>query len=177
MRKRRISSMCMEARIAICNTGFLFGERLMKFVSISQEFFDLCNDDEMLKRKGRRPHVLVLSLLYKGQRLNFAVPLRSNIPPAAPKEEYFPLPPRACTQPRHRHGLHYIKMFPITKQYQEKFWVGENSSYCLFQRIITENRKKIVSECQDYLNRYAAGEIPQFAVDIDNVLNKLGLLK
>ena len=147
----------------------------MRFVSISQTFFDLCDDKELLHKGNRRPHVLILSLRYQGRRLSFAVPLRSNIPPSAPKCEYFPLPPRPSTRPKHRHGLHYIKMFPITKQYQEKFWVGENPSYLLFQKIISENQKRIVSECQTYLDRYAAGERPAFSVDIDGIILKLGL--
>lgn len=147
----------------------------MKFVSISKDFFDLCGDRELMRKGDRRPHVLILSLTYKTRRLNFAVPLRSNIPPSAPKGEYFPLPPRPTTKPKHRHELHYIKMFPVTKQYQEKFWVGKNKSYLLFQRIINENQKQIVAECQAYLNRYASGEKPQFSVDIDQILKKLGI--
>ncbi len=147
----------------------------MKFVSVSKDFFDLCGDVELLRKGDRRPHVLVLSLTYKSRKLNFAVPLRSNIPPSAPKDQYFPLPPRPTTKPKHRHGLHYIKMFPITKQYQEKFWIGGNTSYLLFQRIITENQKQIIAECQSYLDRYAAGDMPPFSVNIDAVLSKLGL--
>ena len=117
----------------------------MKFVTISSAFYKKCNDPELLQKQNRRPHVLILSLAYKGRRANFAVPLRSNIPPSAPKTEYFPLPPRATTQPKHRHGLHYIKMFPITKQYQQKFWVGKHESYVLYQRIISTNMRPGIS--------------------------------
>ena len=145
----------------------------MKFVTISSKYYELCTDPELLQKGSRRPHVLVLSLIYEGRRANFAVPLRSNIPPSAPKNEYFALPPRATTKPKHRHGLHYIKMFPITKAYQEKFWVGKNESYLLFQKIISEHQKQIVSECQAYLDRYAAGDIPPYAVNIDLIFKKL----
>lgn len=145
----------------------------MKFITISPEFYDLCDDTELLQKGNRRPHVLVLSLKYKGRRINFAVPLRSNIPPSAPKGSYFHLPPRPTTRPKHRHGLHYIKMFPITPKYYEKFWVGKNKSYILFQNIIRSNRKLIIKECQDYLDNYAAGRIPPYAVNIDKILSNL----
>lgn len=146
----------------------------MKFITVSQKFFDLCGDDpEILFRENRRPHLLVLSLKYKGVARRFAIPLRSNIPANAPKEQYFALPPRPSTRPGNRHGLHYIKMFPITKEYQEKFWVGEKSSYVLFQEIISKNEKEIVDACQKYLDDYASGVHPQYSVNIDNALEKL----
>ncbi|WP_122789412.1 hypothetical protein [Intestinibacillus sp. Marseille-P6563] len=145
----------------------------MKFVTISSAFYEKCSDSELLQKGNRRPHVLVLSLTYKGKRANFAVPLRSNIPPSAPRTEYFPLPPRATTKPKHRHGLHYIKMFPITKDYQQKFWVGENKSYVLYQNIISQNQKQIVQECQAYLDRYAAGDIPPYSVNIDRIFETI----
>ena len=148
----------------------------MRFISVSADYFALCGSDpEILHKGSNRPHVLLLSLLYKGQRLRFAVPLRSNIPPAAPKSQYFPLPARSTTKTKHRHGLHYIKMFPITKQYQEKFWVGENPDYLLYQRIIEQNEKTIVSKCQEYLKNYENGIRPRFSVDIDAALQKLGI--
>ena len=146
----------------------------MKFITVSQKFFDLCGDDpEILFRENRRPHLLVLSLKYKGVARRFAIPLRSNIPANAPKEQYFALPPRPSTRPGNRHGLHYIKMFPITKEYQEKFWVGEKSSYVLFQEIISKNEKEIVDACQKYLDDYASGVHSQYSVNIDKALEKL----
>lgn len=148
----------------------------MKFVTISKAFFDLCADDAELLQKGeRRPHLLVLSLRYKGSRQRFAVPLRSNIPPSAPREQYFALPPRPTTRPKHRHGLHYIKMFPILPQYQERFLVSACSAYELYQSIIDKNSAQIVSECQAYLDRYAAQGKPPYAVDIDKIFEKLGV--
>ena len=148
----------------------------MKFITVSQDYFTLCGSDPEILHKGhRRPHVLLIALKYKGKNLTFAVPLRSNIPPSAPKWQYFALPPRATTRENHRHGLHYTKMLPITKQYQEKFWVGKDPSYKLFQQIIDENERRIVSECQSYLERYESGDHPKYSVDIDAALNKLGI--
>lgn len=145
----------------------------MKFITVSQKFFDLCDDPEILYRKDRRPHLLVLSLKYKGQTTRFAVPLRSNIPANAPKNQYFALPPRPSTRQGNHHGLHYIKMFPITKMFQEKFWVGEKASYLLYQEIIAKNERKIVDACQKYLDDYTAGVHPRYSVDIDKVLERL----
>ena len=146
----------------------------MKFVTVSQRYFDMCGDDpELLFRENRRPHLLVLSLKYKEKMSRFAVPLRSNISATTPKEQYFALPPRPSTRPGNHHGLHYIKMFPITKEYQEKFWVGKDSSYILFQDIISKHEKEIVEECQKYLDGYAAGIHPKFSVDIDKAFERL----
>ena len=114
----------------------------MKLITISQRNFDICGDEpEILFR-----HLLVLSLKYKGLVSHFAVPLRSNISAATPKDLYFSLPPRPSTRPGNHHGLHYIKMFPITREYQEKFWVGKDAAYILYQNIINKHEKEIVAE-------------------------------
>lgn len=146
----------------------------MKFVTISQSFLNMCSEDiEILKKSNRRPHVLVLSLMYKGRRRDFAIPLRSNIPPGAPKNQYYSLPPRKTTKPNHRHGLHYIKMFPVKRCYLEKFWTGESGEYVLYQTIISKNRNQIIRDCQKYLYDYEHGKRPAYSVDIDYVLSKL----
>lgn len=146
----------------------------MKFITISNDYYKLCGGDpELLQKENSRPHVLVLSLKYKGRNRRFAIPLRSNIPSTAPSDQYYGLPPRPSTRKGNRHGLHYIKMFPITKQFQQKYWVGKNKSYLLFQQIIDKNQAQIVKECQDYLIRYEAGDHPDYSVDIDRILNIL----
>lgn len=143
----------------------------MKFITVTRDFFELHKEEPELLNKGdTRPHVLVVRLLYKGENIDFAVPLRSNISPGTPKWQYFPLPSRSTTKPGHRHGLHYIKMFPVLKKHQAKFWVGKNPSYVLYQSIIEKNKKRIVQECQEYLDRYSAGDKSPFSVDIDAVL-------
>lgn len=68
-------------------------------------------------------------------------------------------------------------MFPIEKQYQQKFWVGKSPEYKLFQSIIDNNRKQIINECQAYLSGYEAGNKPPFSVDIDKALAQLGKAK
>ena len=126
----------------------------MKIVSISQDFFDLVEGDRELMLKHNRPCIVVVRLRFRGKRRDFAVPLRSNIAPNVPKDQYFALPPRPTTRPGCRHGIHYIKMFPITKAYQRRFRTQGSAYYETLQRIIDGNTKRIVSECQAYLDRY-----------------------
>ena len=71
----------------------------MKIVSISQDFFDLVEGDRELMLKHNRPCIVVVRLRFRGKRRDFAVPLRSNIAPNVPKDQYFALPPRPTTRP------------------------------------------------------------------------------
>ena len=100
----------------------------MRIISVEKKMADeLCSlDSEMLLNKSGRPCLLMLRLKYKGRKVDFAVPFRSNIPPAEQKSNYFALPPRHTTRPKHRHGLHFSKMFPIRKQYLQKYHIDDN---------------------------------------------------
>ena len=89
----------------------------MKLVTINNALLLKYTGDSEILQKSTRPYVLVVRLKYKDACYDFAVPIRSNIPASAPKDQYFALPPRPQTRPKNRHGLHYIKMFPVTKQY------------------------------------------------------------
>lgn len=63
-----------------------------------QDFFDLVDDDRELMLKHDRPCIVVVRLRFRGKRRDFAVPLRSNIAPNVPKDQYFafhPAPRRA----------------------------------------------------------------------------------
>ena len=145
----------------------------MKLVTIRADLLSLYEKDKEVLQKSGRPYVVVLRLKYKERNYDFAVPIRSNIPAAAPKEQYFALPPRPTTRPRNRHGLHYIKMFPITKEYQVRYRTDGNAFARLIQQILDKNTKQIVLECQQYLDDYAAGKHPQFSTDIDFLLSVL----
>lgn len=145
----------------------------MKLVTIRTDLLSLYEKDKEVLQKAGRPYVVVLRLKYKERNYDFAVPIRSNIPAAAPKEQYFALPPRPTTRPRNRHGLHYIKMFPITKEYQVRYRTDGNEFARLIQQILDKNTKQIVLECQQYLDDYAAGKHPQFSTDIDFLLSVL----
>ena len=145
----------------------------MKLVTIRTDLLDLYEQDKEVLKKSGRPYVVVLRLKYKEQHYDFAVPIRSNIPAAAPKNQYFALPPRPTTKPGNRHGLHYIKMFPITKNYQVRYRTDGNRFATLIQQIVDKNTKQIVTECQRYLDDYAAGKHPAFSTDIDFLLSVL----
>lgn len=145
----------------------------MKLVTIDTKLYKLFQNDKELLRNSKRPCVIILKLKYKKHNYDFAVPIRSNIPAAAPKNQYFALPPRATTRPKNRHGLHYIKMFPIKKQYMLKYHTEGNMAATLYKTIIDTNTSKIVNECQRYLNEYESGKHPRYSTDIDYLIQQL----
>ncbi len=145
----------------------------MRLVSIDTALFDKYRKDPEILTKSKRPYVLVIRLKYKEKNYDFAVPIRSNIPAAVPKNQYFALPPRPTTRSKNRHGLHYIKMFPVTKQYLRRYRTEGNQFATLIQNIIDKNTKTIVDECQAYLDAYAKGQRPQYATDIDYLILRL----
>lgn len=145
----------------------------MRLVSIDKKILELFEDDPEVLRKTGRPYVMVIRLKYKGQNHDFAVPIRSNISASAPKDQYFPLPPRPTTKPKNRHGIHYIKMFPVTKQYLIRYRTEGNRFAQLIQNIIDKNSKAIITDCQNYLEAYEAGKRPRFSTNIDFLICKL----
>ena len=87
-----------------------------------------------------------------------------------PEDQYFALPPRPTTRLGCCHGIHYVKMFPITKACQRRFRTEGSDYYETLQLIIDSNTKRIVSERQAYLDRYEREGRPRFAVDIDRIV-------
>ena len=147
----------------------------MKLVTINNALLLKYNGDSEILQKSTRPYVLVIRLKYKGLNYDFAVPIRSNIPASAPKNQYFALPPRPQTRPKNRHGLHYIKMFPVTKQYLVRYRTEGNNFAMLIQTIIDKNSKQIVDECQRYLYLYSQGIKPDYSTDIDYLIEQLNM--
>ena len=145
----------------------------MKLVSVHPSLLDKYEKDPEVLKKAKRPYVLVIRLKYKEKRYDFAVPIRSNIPAAAPKDQYFALPPRPTTRPRNRHGLHYIKMFPVTKEYLIRYRTEGNEFYSLIKIIIDKIKRSIITECQTYLVSYAKVIRPSYSTDIDFLLSLL----
>lgn len=143
----------------------------MRLITIDKTALKGYSKDPEMLQKADRPSALVIRLKYKGSRYDFAIPLRSNISKSAPKNQYFPLPPRSTTKDNNRHGLHYLKMFPVKREWLHPFHTENNVYASLIKAIIDKNEKQIVTECQEYLNRYEAGIINDFATDIDMLLN------
>ncbi len=100
------------------------------------------------------------------------IPLRSNISPNAPKDQYFPLPPRSKTKDKHFHGVHYIKMFPVDRTKVHKFHT-DTRYYKIIKTILDKNEAEIIAACQQYLDDYAAGKRPLFATNIDMLIEVL----
>lgn len=145
----------------------------MKLVTINNSLLLKYSGDPEVLQKSTRPYVLVIRLKYRDTNYDFAVPIRSNIPASAPKEQYFALPPRPQTKSKNRHGLHYIKMFPVTKQYLVRYRTKGNSFATLIQNIIDKNSKQIVDACQRYLDLYSQGIRPTYSTDIDYLIEQL----
>ena len=142
----------------------------MRLVTIKKESLKNYTKDPEMLQKSDRPCALIIQLKYKDHRYDFAVPLRSNISPSAPKDQYFPLPPRSKTKSKYRHGVHYIKMFPVKKSMLNIFHTDNNVYACMIKAILNTNEKDIVKACQDYLSAYENGVRPAFATDIDALL-------
>lgn len=61
----------------------------MKLVAIDNTLLLKYSGDSEVLQKSTRPYVLVIRLKYKDINYDFAVPIRSNIPASAPKDQYF----------------------------------------------------------------------------------------
>ncbi len=145
----------------------------MKLVTVDEELLRAFAVDEQVLYKSTRPCVLLMELLYKGEQQIFAVPLRSNIPHSASKDQFFALPPRKTTRKGNRHGIHYIKMIPVERKYTHKCRAFEKRFSYQVKSIIDKNEERIVSECQAYLTAYENGLRPNYCTDIDLLLERL----
>ena len=148
----------------------------MRLVKINDTFFEECKahntEKELLFNENGRPSVLIVQLKYKGENRKFVVPLRSNISPSTPKEQYFSLPPNKNTKPHHSHGIHYIKLFPIRDEYVETYLIS--SQYDLnVKKIIDSHEDEIVKACQDYLVQCEQGKKHFMTPDIDGIVKWL----
>lgn len=151
----------------------------MRLVKVKKTFFTLCEKEnvhnQLMRTKSGRPGVLIVKMSYRGVMRNFVVPLRSNIPGKAEEWEFKKLPPNKDTKPGFRHGVHYIKLFPITKDYIDKYNI-DNSKYLLTVNTILDNStKEIVDACQAYLKKYERGEKHKFSPDIDGIIRVLDI--
>lgn len=149
----------------------------MYLVKVNGQFYTDCKaygtDKELMFNKNGRPCILIMKLKYKGVNHKFAVPLRSNITADVPKEQYFALPPNSVTRKGNRHGVHYIKMFPIDNKYLQKYRIGNNTYLLQVKSILDKNEKQIINSCQEYLTKYEQGLGSPMTPDIDGILSWL----
>lgn len=148
----------------------------MNIIKVSSQFYVDCPDPEHLQKEDRRPFILLLRMKFRGKMIRFAAPLRSNISGHTPKDQYFNLPPAPGTKAEHHHGIHFIKMYPITSQYIQKFNTGDIPYFVMLSDFIQRNEKNIVQAASAYLSRYEHdGKWCDQAVNLDQLLGYLGL--
>jgi len=146
----------------------------MKLIKLKPELVQsFAKIDNQVMLKDSRPVALIVRLKFRSKRYDFAVPFRSNIVGNSPKNECFPLPPREKTRPNCRHGLHYIKMVPIKKQYYNIYHIEGDIASKLYLAIIEKNEKKIIDDCQTYLEKYENGICSPYATNIDLLIEQL----
>lgn len=148
----------------------------MKLVKVNQEFYNLISrnhlDKEILFNEQGRPCVLLIDLEYRGKLRKFVIPMRSNISAKTPSKQYFALPPNSNTRKGCRHGVHYIKLFPIETKYIEKYRINGNF-YDTIINILNNKEKQIISAIQEYLKQCESGNRHQMTPDIDGILRVL----
>ena len=98
------------------------------------------------------------------------MPLRSNIPASAPTWQYFSLPHNNNTKPGNKHGIHYIKLFPISKKYINKYNIDNNEFLQMISEKINNNQKEIIDECEKYLVDCELGKKHSMTPNIDGIL-------
>lgn len=144
-----------------------------KLIGIDNNYFKNFNDDELLtnvdSEGNRRPYVLIINLKYRGEKRHFAIPLRSNIPSHVDDKHYVSLPPRETTKTGHVHGIHIIKMFPITKKHFLKYNTNSISEE-LIQATIIKNFDEIFEKSKSYLNDVENGNPNIYGVNIDDMI-------
>lgn len=144
-----------------------------KLVGISEDYFKYFDDSELLSSTdtngNRRPFVIIMRLKYRGEKRNFAIPLRSNIPSYYNSKEYVSLPPRDKTKSNYVHGLHIIKMFPVTKKFFLKYHVSSIQDK-LIQAVIDKNFDEVFEKAKSYLNDLENDKPHKYGVDIDNMI-------
>ena len=138
----------------------------MKLVKISNKFFNDCKKNnihkELMFNEDGRPSVLIVRLKYKGNFHKFVVPLRSNISPTTPKNQYMSLPPNSKTK-------------PITDKYVQSYLISDPFDL-MVKNIIDNNESEIIQACQDYLFECENGNKHFMTPDIDGIIKMLDML-
>lgn len=159
--------------------GLFFLGDIMDLVKVQKRFFDKCKEagvdpnNQLLHNEAGRPCVLIVKLKYKGKKRNFVVPMKSTITPETDKNTYFALPPNNRTRAGNFHGVFYIKLFPINKQYIHPYLINKNEYLVKIKGMIDDSTKEIIAACQNYLDEYEKRSRNYYTPDIDAILNIL----
>jgi len=149
----------------------------MKLVKVKESFYELCKnngcDSELMFNEQGRPCVLIVKLKYKNRLQKFVVPLRSNISSATPKNQYLSLPPNSNTKPKHRHGIHYIKLFPITNAYIDLYNINRDAYMQGVVKFINNKEAEIITNIQKYLMDCENGNKHNMTPQIDEIMELL----
>ena len=79
------------------------------------------------------------------------------------------------TKPHHSHGIHYIKIFPITDKYVQSYLISDPFDL-MVKNIIDNNESEIIQACQDYLFECENGNKHFMTPDIDGIIKMLDML-
>ena len=149
----------------------------MQLVKVNEKFYIDCKNNgtesEIMFNEKGRPCVLLIQMKYKGDMHKFVVPLRSNISATTPEWQYCKIPPNKTTRTGNKAGVHYIKLFPISDKYIDKFNVGADPHMVLVKSILDKKETEIVQACKDYLEQIEQGNKHSMTPDIDGILNWL----
>lgn len=151
----------------------------VKMVVLQAKYFRITQDKELLHSTlsvSERANLLILKLNYKGNKVNFALPWRSNVPTSSKISSLvFPLPATSKTTAGHRACLDFRKMCPLPKSSDlyQKYHLN-NSNDMITVLYIQKNLAQIIKQAQTYLHDYENNAIrSNWLVDIDGDLNKL----
>lgn len=111
-------------------------------------------DDELLMDNGR-PHVVLFACAIVTH-----VHRSAEVEPSASDSAGVirPLPPGKRTTPKHRHGLHVQKMFPVTEECHQAIRVVGDACYRGLIKQTEKEESQIVQKAQAHLARYETGE-------------------
>lgn len=131
---------------------------MTNIVVLQNSFFELFpKEKEFLHNDSpkKRPYLIPIKLEYKGNKVLFAIPFRSNIQTKVSSFQYYGLPPNNRTKKGHAHGLHFLKMFPVSREYLQEFLVDvDDKHHTLIKKKISKEKKRIVDAAQRFINKY-----------------------
>lgn len=86
------------------------------------------------------------------------------------------MPPNKHTKPGNRHGVHYIKLFPIEKEYINKYVVS-GKYYKTILNILDKKEPDIISSVKEYLAKCESGQKHSMTPNINGIIDMFNMLK